>query len=114
MFDVAVEQIVKVKPPKISILYKVVLIIACVVAATTIPQTMTFGIIVLALLLSQHFWYSSTIMQSWSIHLLRIHSRLTGLCPSHHEKMRCVYTCKGKACSKGRLTGCYENDSYGC
>ena len=41
MFDVAVEQIVKVKPPKISILYKVVLIIACVVAATTIPQTMT-------------------------------------------------------------------------
>ena len=49
MFDVAVEQIVKVKPPKISILYKVVLIIACVVAATTIPQTMTFGIIVLAL-----------------------------------------------------------------
>lgn len=49
MFDVAVEQIVKVKPPKISILYKVVLIIACVVAATTIQQTMTFGIIVLAL-----------------------------------------------------------------
>lgn len=49
MFDIAVEQIVKVKPPKISIFYKVVLIIACIVAATTIPQTMTFGIIVLAL-----------------------------------------------------------------
>ncbi len=55
MFDIAVEQIVKVKPPKISIVYKAVLIIACIVAATTIPQTLTFGIIVLALFAAATF-----------------------------------------------------------
>ena len=49
MFDVAVEQIVKVKPPKTAVVYKALLIIGCIVAATTIPQTRTFGIIVLAL-----------------------------------------------------------------
>ena len=45
MFDVAVEQIVKVKPPKTAVVYKALLIIGCIVAATTIPQTRTFGII---------------------------------------------------------------------
>lgn len=49
MFDIAVEQIVKVKPPKTAVIYKTLLIIGCIVAATTIPQTRTFGIIVLAL-----------------------------------------------------------------
>lgn len=49
MFNVAVEQIVKVKPPKTAVVYKALLIIGCIVAATTIPQTRTFGIIVLAL-----------------------------------------------------------------
>lgn len=49
MFDIAVEQIVKVKPPKTAVIYKALLIIGCIVAATTIPQTRTFGIIVLAL-----------------------------------------------------------------
>ena len=49
MFDIAVEQIVKVKPPKTAVVYKTLLIIGCIVAATTIPQTRTFGIIVLAL-----------------------------------------------------------------
>ena len=39
MFDVAVEQIVKVKPPKTAVVYKALLIIGCIVAATTIPQT---------------------------------------------------------------------------
>ena len=31
MFDVAVEQIVKVKPPKTSVIYKALLIIGCIV-----------------------------------------------------------------------------------
>ena len=34
MFDVAVEQIVKVKPPKTAVVYKALLIIGCIVAAT--------------------------------------------------------------------------------
>ena len=33
MFDVAVEQIVKVKPPKTAVVYKALLIIGCIVAA---------------------------------------------------------------------------------
>ena len=54
MFDVAVEQIVKVKPPKTAVVYKALLIIGCIVAATTrrcttLSWTRTFGIIVLAL-----------------------------------------------------------------
>ena len=55
MFDVAVEQIVKVKPPKTAVVYKALLIIGCIVAATTIPQTRTFGIIVLALFAGMTF-----------------------------------------------------------
>ena len=35
MFDIAVEQIVKVKPPKTAVIYKALLIIGCIVAATT-------------------------------------------------------------------------------
>ena len=35
MFDIAVEQIVKVKPPKTAVVYKTLLIIGCIVAATT-------------------------------------------------------------------------------
>ena len=41
MFDVAVEQIVKVKPPKTAVVYKALLIIGCIVAATTIPVSYT-------------------------------------------------------------------------
>lgn len=43
------EQLVKLKEPKYALVIKAVLIIACVLAATTIPRTGSFGIIVLAL-----------------------------------------------------------------
>ena len=41
MFDVAVEQIVKVKPPKTAVVYKALLIIGCIVADPTIPPTLS-------------------------------------------------------------------------
>ena len=47
MFEGTVEQIVKVTAPKISVLYRVVLVIVCLIAATTIPQTGWFGVLVL-------------------------------------------------------------------
>ena len=50
MYNVAVEQIISVTPPKKSILYKVILIIACVLAVTTIPSTGLFGLLLLVVL----------------------------------------------------------------
>ena len=44
MFDVAVEQIVKVKPPKTAVVYKALLIIGCIVAATTIIVLALFAV----------------------------------------------------------------------
>lgn len=41
------EQLIKVKAPAISWLYRIVLIIACVLAATTVPTTGVMGIIIL-------------------------------------------------------------------
>ena len=48
MYDVSVEQIVKVKPPVYSIVFKIVMIIACVLAVTTIPSTYGVGVFLLA------------------------------------------------------------------
>ena len=44
MYNISVEQIIKVKAPTISLVYKFVAIIACVLAATTIPTTYVFGL----------------------------------------------------------------------
>jgi hypothetical protein len=48
MHDISVEQIIKVKQPKTAIIFKVVAIIACIVAITTIPATYAWGIILFA------------------------------------------------------------------
>ncbi len=50
MYNVSTEQIIKVKAPKNSIIFKAVMIIACILAATTIPATNAFGIILFAVL----------------------------------------------------------------
>ena len=50
MYNVAVEQIISVTPPKKSILYKVILIIACILAVTTIPSTGLFVLLLLVVL----------------------------------------------------------------
>ena len=93
MFDVAVEQIVKVKPPKTAVVYKALLIIGCIVAATTIPQTRTFGIIVLALFAVMTFlvfqYYNAEL--EYSI----VDDGKIG-----KKKMWCVYAFKSKACGK--------------
>ena len=47
MIEGTVEQIVKVTAPKISIFYRIILGIACLLAATTIVQTGWLGVIVL-------------------------------------------------------------------
>ena len=47
MFEAATEQIVKVSAPKVSILYKIILIVACVLSATTIPQMGLIGLILM-------------------------------------------------------------------
>ena len=47
MIEGTVEQIVKVTAPKISIFYRIILVIACLLAATTIVQTGWLGVIVL-------------------------------------------------------------------
>lgn len=49
MSEISTEQIVKVRAPKWSYLFRGVMIVACVLAATTIPQTKAFGLILLAL-----------------------------------------------------------------
>ena len=45
MIEGTVEQIVKVTAPKISIFYRIILVIACLLAATTIVQTGWLGVI---------------------------------------------------------------------
>lgn len=47
---VAVEQIIKVKAPKQSILFKVIMILACILAVTTIPSTKTMGLLLVVIL----------------------------------------------------------------
>lgn len=47
MIEGTVEQIVKVTAPKISVFYRIVLVIACLIAATTIVQTGWLGVVVL-------------------------------------------------------------------
>jgi len=47
MYNVSVEQIIRTKPPKVSLLFKVVAIIACILAATTIPSTYVLGLMLL-------------------------------------------------------------------
>ncbi len=47
MYNVSVEQIIKTKPPKVSLLFKAVAIIACILAATTIPSTYVLGLMLL-------------------------------------------------------------------
>ncbi|MFQ8900814.1 MAG: DUF6106 family protein [Lachnospira eligens] len=49
MIEGTVEQIVKVTAPKISIFYRIILVIACLLAATTIVQTGWLGVIVLVI-----------------------------------------------------------------
>lgn len=56
MLDVATEQIIKVKASRMSIVYKAVMILACVLAATTIPQTGAFGIFVFAVFVVSTFF----------------------------------------------------------
>lgn len=50
MYNVATEQIIKTKAPKQALLFKTVMIIACVLAVTTIPQTYALGIMLTAIL----------------------------------------------------------------
>lgn len=47
MIEGTVEQMVKVTAPRISIFYRIVLVIACLIAATTIVQTGWLGVAVL-------------------------------------------------------------------
>lgn len=47
-----VEQIIAAKEPKMAKFYKAVLIIACLLAITTIPQTMAYGLILAAVLIA--------------------------------------------------------------
>ena len=49
--DVSVEQIIKQKASNNSIIFKVIMIIACILAVTTIPSTKSFGFLVLCLLI---------------------------------------------------------------
>ena len=54
MIEGTVEQIVKVTAPKISIFYRIILVIACLLAATTIVQTGWLGVIVLVITLNMN------------------------------------------------------------
>lgn len=47
MYNVSVEQIIKTKPPKIALLFKIVMVIVCILAATTIPSTYVLGLMLL-------------------------------------------------------------------
>lgn len=61
MYNVSVEQIIKVKEPKVAAMYKIAAIAACILAATTIPATNVFGLgllivfIVVAVLLFKYY-----------------------------------------------------------
>lgn len=70
MIEGTVEQIVKVTAPKISIFYRIILVIACLLAATTIVQTGWLGVIVLVIFIFSRCLYSSIIMLNMNIHML--------------------------------------------
>lgn len=50
MYNVSVEQIIKTKAPKKAIVFKIIMILACILAVTTIPSTYALGILLLAVL----------------------------------------------------------------
>ena len=60
MSEISTEQIVKVRAPKWSYLFRGVMIVACVLAATTIPQT-------------------KALIRNMNIRLLMMHFQLTEL-----------------------------------
>lgn len=49
MYNVSVEQIIKTKPPKIAMLFKIIMVAACIIAATTIPSTYVLGLMLLVI-----------------------------------------------------------------
>ena len=49
MYNVSIEQILKIKQSTLAKVFKVIMIIVCIVAALTIPQTYGVGIILLAI-----------------------------------------------------------------
>lgn len=51
MYSVSVEQIIKIKAPKTALLFKVVMIAACIAAVTTIPSTYTLGLLLTVVLI---------------------------------------------------------------
>lgn len=55
MSGVGTEQIVKVSAPKWSYAFRVIMIIACVLAATTIPQTKAFGMLLFVIFVAFTF-----------------------------------------------------------
>ena len=68
MYNVSTEQIIKVKAPKNALIFKIIMIIACILAVTTIPQTHAFGLLLFVVLVL--FLYSDITMRNMSIHLL--------------------------------------------
>ena len=50
MYNVSTEQIIKVKAPKNALIFKIIMIIACILAVTTIPQTHAFCLLLFAVL----------------------------------------------------------------
>ena len=50
MYNVSTEQIIKVKAPKNAFIFKIIMIIACILAVTTIPQTHAFGLLLFVVL----------------------------------------------------------------
>lgn len=70
MIEGTVEQIVKVTAPKISIFYRIILVIACLLAATTIVQTGWLGVIVLVIFIFLRYSYLNIITLNMNIHML--------------------------------------------
>jgi hypothetical protein len=52
MYSSSTEQIIKTKAPKQAVLFKAVMIIACILALTTIPQTYAVGVLLFAVLVA--------------------------------------------------------------
>ena len=50
MYNVSTQQIIKVKAPKNALIFKIIMIIACILAVTTIPQTHAFGLLLFVVL----------------------------------------------------------------
>lgn len=70
MYNVSTEQIIKVKAPKNAFIFKIIMIIACILAVTTIPQTHAFGLLLFVVLVVFTVLYSDITMRNMSIHLL--------------------------------------------